>query len=68
MESPFDVEVFSETFFGGVSTISSGNHPVRVLIFELPEFFFIHIVYLLFGVNSVPEEKVINFFVILAHI
>jgi hypothetical protein len=67
VEGSLDVEVFAKGLLSRV-TVSLENHPVLVFIFKLPNIFFENIVYLLFGMKSVPKVEVIDFIIIFFHV
>ena len=68
MEGPFYIEIFTKTLLVCVFSVTCLDHAVLKFRFESPNIFFEHVIYLFFGMDSIPEEKVVNFIIIFANV
>jgi hypothetical protein len=67
VECSLDVEVLAHTLLLTL-TVTFPNHAVFIFIFELPHVLLEDIVNLFFDVETIPEVKVVDFFVVLCDV
>lgn len=68
MKSSLYVEVFSKALLVSVSSVPSLNHSMVMFWFEPPQILLVDVIDLLFGMDPVPEEEIVDLIVILAYV
>jgi len=68
MKCPLNIEVFSKALLLCILSISGLDHAMFILWLQLPQILLVNVVNLLLCMDAVPEEKVIDFVVILTYV